>query len=102
MPGLPVVVFFVSMMVAMSFRNVAYNTLTSRVPPPALRARFMSFQSAVQHLAAAAGAFLSSQLLDTVPGSLALDGMSRVAAVAMALAAVVPPIMWRLERSLGQ
>ncbi|MFN7133340.1 MAG: MFS transporter, partial [Myxococcales bacterium] len=54
--GLPVMAIFVLFMLAMSFRNVAYNALTTKVPEPSERARFMSIQSAVQHLASAAGA----------------------------------------------
>jgi len=55
-------------MLAMAFRNVSYNTLTTRVPHSGERARFMSIQSAVQHGASASGAFLSSQLLSEKPG----------------------------------
>ena len=50
-PLLPVMVVFVGFMASTGFRNVAFNTLTSRIPRPAERARFMSLQSAVQHAA---------------------------------------------------
>ena len=43
-------------MLAMGMRNVAYNTLTSKVPRAEERARFMSILSAVQHAAGASGA----------------------------------------------
>jgi predicted MFS family arabinose efflux permease len=99
-PGtLPVLGTFVTFMVFMSFRNVPYNTLTSRVPAPAERARFMSIQSAVQHLAAAAGAFASSRLLTELPDQ-RLVGMPRVATVSIALTALVPLLLFLVERRL--
>ena len=58
--GIPVMLLFVFFFLFSGFRNVAYQTLTSKVPAPHERARFMSFQSTVQHVAGAAGAFLSS------------------------------------------
>jgi hypothetical protein len=35
---------FVTFMIANGLRNVSYNTLTSKVPDPSIRARFQSFQ----------------------------------------------------------
>lgn len=99
-PGLPVLAIFVGFMIAMSFRNVAHNTLTSRVPLPAERARFTSIQSAVQHLAAAAAAFLSSELLREEPDG-RLVGMPRVAALSMTLTAALPLLMWAVERRVA-
>src|SRR5262245_23447664 len=98
--GLPVLVTFAGFMVSMSMRNVPYQTLTSKVPTPAERARFMSIQSAVQHLASAAGAFISSQLLTERPDG-RLEGMPRIAALSMALTALVPFMMWIVERGLS-
>ncbi len=54
-PLLPVLAIFVGFMLANSTRLVALNSLTTKVPPPADRARFMSLQSAVQHLSTSAG-----------------------------------------------
>lgn len=99
-PGLPVPVIFVSFMLAMSIRNVAYNTLTSRVPRPNERARFLSLRSAVQHMAAAAGAFLSARMLRELPGG-ALGGIPRVAGVSMALIATLPLLFWIVERHVN-
>jgi predicted MFS family arabinose efflux permease len=45
-PMIPVMFFFVTFMVAGSFRGVAINTQSSRVPGPSERAGFMSTQSA--------------------------------------------------------
>jgi predicted MFS family arabinose efflux permease len=95
-PLLPVPGIFIAFMLAMSFRNVAYNTLTSRVPSAGERARFMSIQSAVQHAASAAGAFLSSQLLSEQPSG-KLVGMDRVGAVSIALTLTLPFLLYAVE-----
>jgi predicted MFS family arabinose efflux permease len=92
-PLLPVLVVFVSFMLANATRSVAIHTLSSQVPPAASeRARFLSAQSAAQHLASSLGAFLSSVMLHQRPGG-GLAGMPRVALFSMALAAVVPVLM---------
>jgi len=87
--GLPVVAAFVSFMVGNSLRNVSINTLSSRVPAPDERARFMSAQSAVAHLASALGAALSTQLL-TVEANGRLGGMRQVAFFSTGVALLVP------------
>jgi predicted MFS family arabinose efflux permease len=46
-PLLPPTALILGFMLALSLRNVSYNTLASKVPRPAERARFMSIQSAV-------------------------------------------------------
>jgi predicted MFS family arabinose efflux permease len=97
LPTLPVMAVFVSFMIGGSFRGVAFNTLSSRVPLPAERARFMSLQSAVQHLSSAAGAFAAAQLLrERADHSLA--GMGRVAAISISVAALLPGLMWLVGR----
>jgi predicted MFS family arabinose efflux permease len=93
---LPVLAVFVGFMIAMSSRNVAYNTLTSKVPATGERARFMSVQSAVQHLASAIGAVLSSQLLTERPDR-SLEGMPRVAWTSMIMLMTVPVMMALVE-----
>ena len=76
-------------MVSNSLRAVAMNTLSSRVPLPTERARFMSAQSAAQHIAAALGAMISSVLLVNRPdGSLA--GMDRLGILSIVLALCMP------------
>jgi predicted MFS family arabinose efflux permease len=97
--AVPVVVFFMVFMLAMGLRNVAYNTLTSKVPAPAVRARFLSIQSAVQHAASASGAFLSARLLTVNPDG-TLRHMSRVTLIAMALTALVPFLIGNVERKV--
>ena len=95
-PLFPVAGIFIAFMLAMSFRNVSYNTLTTKVPQGAERARFMSIQSAVQHAASAAGAMLSSQLLTEQAGG-ALVGMERVAAISIALCITLPFMLFAVE-----
>lgn len=94
---LPVVGIFVGFMLANSTRIVALNTLTTRVPGPADRARFMSLQSAVQHLSTSAGAGLSSWVLHE-RADLRLDGMPTLAVFAMAMSAALPPVVLLLSR----
>jgi predicted MFS family arabinose efflux permease len=108
-PGLPPMLMFVAMMTAMAFRNVAHTTLTSKVPAAAERARFQAIQSAVQHAASAAGAFLSAKMLTTEAlvdaqgrAGTRLVGMPKVALLAMALTAVLPLLFRRVENAVRQ
>jgi hypothetical protein len=87
---------FLGFMLSNSLRGVPLNVLTSKVPAPAERARFMSIQSAVQHLASSIGAFLSAYLLHELPGG-ALQGMPTVALFSMGLAALFPVLSWAVE-----
>jgi predicted MFS family arabinose efflux permease len=95
-PLIPVLVLFVLFMLGMSFRNVAYNTLTSKVPEADERARFSSIQSSVQHLASALGAFAAARLLTELP-SHALVGVDTTAYVSIALGLGVLPLLWIVE-----
>jgi predicted MFS family arabinose efflux permease len=96
-PWLPVVGIFIGFMSVMAFRNVAYNTLTSKVAAPGERARFMSIQSTVQHLASGLGAGLASEILATrADGSLV--HLDRVAWLSIALSALLPPLFYTVER----
>jgi len=95
-PAIPVMALFVAFMLSMQVRNVSYNTLTSMVPRPSERARFMSVQSSVQHFASASGAFLSSKMLHELPDK-RLSGMPRVAAVSLALTALLPFMLYVVE-----
>ena len=99
-PGwLPVLGLFIAFMMGNSTRNVAMNTLTSRVPGPAERARFMSVQSAVQHLASALGAGLSTRLLTVEPDG-RLGGMRGLSLFSGALALVVPLLLAAVKARL--
>ena len=98
-PVVPVLVIFVAFMVTNTFRNIAFQTLSSRVPYAGERARFMSSQSAVQHLSAAAGAFLGAAMLVELPNG-ALEGVPRLTLVSMALGATLPALLWALSMRL--
>lgn len=95
----PVSAVFVCFMVAQGFRLVPMHALTSRIPAPHERARFMSAQSAVKFCAAAAGGILGAQLLDErADGS--LTGIDHLAWFALAMALVHPVISYAMARRL--
>ena len=95
-PLLPAWGLFLLFILANSFRNPALQSLASRVPLPRERARFQSTQSAVQHLASAGGALLSSALLATGEGG-ALAGMWKVALFSGVLALGLPLFLRAVE-----
>lgn len=98
-PLIPVLLFFVVFMISGSFRGVAMNTQSTRVPGPTERAGFMSTQSAVQHLSAAAGAFLGSELLSEGPDH-QLVGMPAVVGLSMGICALLPVFLLLVSRRL--
>jgi predicted MFS family arabinose efflux permease len=93
----PVLPFFVLFMLSGSVRNVPLQTLASRVPRQEQRARFMSAQSATQHMASAAGASLSSLFLTAAPDGRLID-MNRLALAAAGVALLVPWVARSVER----
>jgi predicted MFS family arabinose efflux permease len=95
-PDIPVIGIFVGFMLANAFRSVSLNTLTSKVPDSDERARFSSVQSAVQHLAAALGAFVSSNMLVELPDR-TLAGIPRVASLSIALGLLLVPFLFIVE-----
>ena len=95
----PALGLFVAFMAASSFRMVPVQALSSRVPEPEQRARFMSVQSVVQHLGSATGALLASKMLRQLPGG-ALGGMGVVASLAVLLATAVPGLLWAVEQRI--
>ncbi|MBI2566620.1 MAG: MFS transporter [Candidatus Schekmanbacteria bacterium] len=98
-PLIPAPVIFVLFMLSSAFRNVAHTTLTSKVPGPAERARFLSLQSTVQHLSTSTGAILSTHVL-AVGGDRKLVHMDRLALVSISLCAFLPVLFYRVERRL--
>jgi predicted MFS family arabinose efflux permease len=97
----PVLLLFLFLFFALSVRNVAYSTLTSKVPGPRERARFMSFQSAVQHLASSAGAITSSLVLAEGPDHHLLH-MRQLAALSLTLTSALPGLLWVVERAVDR
>ena len=67
------------------------------MPGPAERARYMSAQSAVQHLASAAGAVLGTQIL-TERADGTLVGMDELAWAAVATSIALPLLMVLVDR----
>jgi predicted MFS family arabinose efflux permease len=91
-PLIPVVAIFIGFMLANTTRMIGLNALTTRVPPLAERARFMSMQNAVSHTSTSAGAVLSTWVLhERADGS--LEGMATLALGAAALAVMLPPLV---------
>jgi predicted MFS family arabinose efflux permease len=97
--ALPVMLIYVVFMTSMSFRNIALSTISTRVPLPHERARFLSLQSAAQHMAASLGAVTSAQLLRERADH-TLEGMPRVATLSIALSVFLPGLLWLVERQL--
>lgn len=100
---------FGGFMLAQGFRNVSYNTLTTKVPDPARRATFQSLQSAVQHAATSLAAFSSGLMLTEIARTpLATDlpdrpprqlvGMATVAMVSMTMSLLIPLLLFVVER----
>lgn len=95
-PSIPVLAIFISFFIANSTRNVPNSALASKVPSPLERARFMSIQSAVQHMASAVGAFISSQMLAERDDHV-LVGIDRVAMTSMCLSLLFPVLLGLVE-----
>ncbi len=95
----PVMLLAILLFFALSARNVSYSTLTTKVPEPSERARFMSFQSAVQHLASALGASLSAQVLFVQPDG-SLGNVPVLGRMAIALTLLLPFLLHRVERGV--
>lgn len=81
---LPVLSVFVAFMVSNGLRMVPLNALYTRVPPPQLRAAFMSLNSSAHHVASALGALVGSALLSEAADG-RLVGMHDLAIAAIVL-----------------
>ena len=96
----PIYGLFIGFMMAMGMRNVATSTLATKVPEHAVRARFMSLQSAITHMASSiASAVVSPMLLASLSDG-SLTGIDTVAEVSIALALTVPFMILVVERHL--
>lgn len=93
------IVVFVPFFIANSTRFVSFNAVTSKVPKPAERAKFMASLSAVQHMAAAVGATASGAMLTELPDH-KLQGMGNVALFAAGLAVLQPLLVALVERQV--
>lgn len=93
----PIMVVFALLMVTSSFRMVPMQALATRVPEPRERARYMSAQSAVQHIACSVGSMLGAAMLVTAPDG-RLIGMPAVATFAAVVAMLVPGLVWFVDQ----
>jgi predicted MFS family arabinose efflux permease len=92
----PGMLLYVTFMVTLGARNVAYNALTTKVPRPHERARFLSLQSTVYHATSGMAAWLSTAFLRQLPDG-RLEGIPRLALVSMAFAALLPLLLYIVE-----
>ncbi|HEX8951828.1 MAG TPA: MFS transporter, partial [Polyangia bacterium] len=97
----PVMLLYVSFLVALGARNVAYNALTTKVPRPHERARFLSLQSTVYHATSGAASWLSTSFLRQLPDG-RLDGIPALALASMALGATLPLLLWLVESRVAR
>jgi predicted MFS family arabinose efflux permease len=97
--AVPIIAVFVALMMANSIRSVPTQAVSSQVPAPRERARFMSVASTVQHASAAAGAFLGPQILTELPDH-SLQGIAAIAWTSIAFALLIPPLLLLTERAL--
>lgn len=86
-------------MVAQAARNIAAQTLNTRVPYPHERARYQSLLSAFQHMASALGAMAATLFLTVLPNG-RLGGMPKLVSVAMCISALQPLMVLLVERQL--
>lgn len=94
-------VMFMCFMGAMSFRNVSARTLTSKVPMPNERARFMSGISVTQHLASTLGALASAQILvSNADGR--LERFDVLVIVALACMFILPVLLKYIETAMDK
>lgn len=96
-PVLPVILVFSAYMCTASLRGVPLSVLSSKLPAPHERAQYMSLQSAMQHVASSLGAISASWILTTAADQ-RLQHMDVVVAMSIALAVLMPVLLWRVER----
>lgn len=95
--GVPVGLGFVLLLCSLQSRNVALRTLSTRVPRPAERGRFMSLFSSAQQLGSAGGALCSAALISTGADGRLL-GMPGLGLLSVALALCTLPLLAAVER----
>ena len=94
---LVVTLLFVLFMLTSNARNVSFGTLSSRVPPPALRARYQSLSSMVQHVGLAAGGLTGPLLLTSEPDG-SLVGVERIAWLSILVLLTIPWLLRLVEQ----
>lgn len=97
---LPAAAIFVVLMGANATRNVALQTVSTRVPRANERAGFMAVQAAVRHASTTVAAVLAALILASGSGQQLLH-TDRLGAVAALFAALVPVWIHLLHRRLA-
>ena len=100
MPGMLILsayVIYILFMSGMNFRGVTNQMISSRIPPPQMRAGFLSMQTAVQHMSATLGAIFSSTVL-AVGEQGNLVNFSWLVVFGLLLILVQPLIIFKLKR----
>lgn len=95
---LPVTLVFVGFMLAMTTRNICGQALFSKIPPPGLRAAYMSLQTALTHLIQAVAAWVSSLIL--IEQDHHLVNIATLGWVAIAFSIPVPILFYWIEKHL--
>lgn len=93
---IPVIAIMIMYMVATSGRNVAIQTLSSKLPSSRHRAAFMSLNAATTHLATSLGAMISVSFLSEQPGRLV--GIENVAILAIILSIPLSGLVYFIEK----
>lgn len=97
--ALPVMVLVPLFMLFNTARMVAQNTAVSKVPAPAERAGFMALVQSTTQVFGGLGSMVGAAMLTTAPDG-RLENMPAVAALAIGIGLMGPPLMWALERRL--
>lgn len=95
-----VILVFIAFMITSNARNVSTQTLATRVPPPALRARYQSMQSMVQHLGLAAGGLLGPVVL-TSDADGSLHGIPTMVLISIVSLLIVLPLIRFVETTVN-
>jgi predicted MFS family arabinose efflux permease len=94
MPG---AALYIGVNLAMAGVAVPTGSLTSRVPRPNERAKFMSIQTAVQFGSSATAALVASQFVHAPSETSPVTGVAPVALVCMGIAALAMVPLWRIR-----
>jgi len=98
---LSILVFFPALMIFNTARGVANQATFLHVPPPELRAGFLSILASIKHAGVVIGTLLSAMILETASDNRLLH-TDRLALTAMGLSLLAPVLMILLEGALGR
>jgi predicted MFS family arabinose efflux permease len=96
----PVMVIFVAFMLSMTTRNIAGQSMFSKIPPAEYRGAYNSLQTSIVHMTQALVAWIGSLIL--VDTGDRLLNVPTLAWTAIALSATVPFLFYAIEKRLKQ